>query len=185
MPLLGLFILFNLNTYISFAVSADMRTAVYLICLVFTLFLPVVNVLFLYWKGAVHSLQLDTRQERIVPLMLTTISFGMGFYFLTDLPLPGAVVKIILGAMIVATGCLLITFFWKISIHMAGIGGLVGAMIGLSDRLMLDLTVPLIFLVLCSGLIGFSRLHLQTHTPPQVYLGFLLGLVCEIGSFYW
>jgi hypothetical protein len=38
-----------------------------------------------------------------------------------------------------------------------------------------DMTVYLMMAITLAGFVGFSRLSLDTHTPPEVYSGFLLG----------
>ena len=65
---------------------------------------------------------------------------------------------------------------WKISAHMIGMGGLIGVIIGVSERLTLDLNATLIVLFVMAGFVGFSRLRLNAHNPFQVYLGFLVGM---------
>ena len=58
---------------------------------------------------------------------------------------------------------------------MIGVGGLVGMMLGMSERLTMDLNTLLILLFVIAGLVGFSRLKLNAHNPFQVYLGFVVG----------
>jgi membrane-associated phospholipid phosphatase len=58
---------------------------------------------------------------------------------------------------------------------MAGIGGLIGAIIALSLRLGLNSSLVLGILIGIAGLIGSSRLILGKHTPMQIYAGFLVG----------
>jgi membrane-associated phospholipid phosphatase len=59
---------------------------------------------------------------------------------------------------------------------MIGIGGLIGMMIGISERLTLDLNITLMLLFVIAGLVGFSRLSLNAHNSLQVYAGFLVGM---------
>jgi membrane-associated phospholipid phosphatase len=73
--------------------------------------------------------------------------------------------------------CLAINFFTKISAHLAGAGGLTGAMTGISIRLNIDLVMLITIIILCSGLIGFARLKLNAHNPAQIYAGFICGMI--------
>ena len=63
---------------------------------------------------------------------------------------------------------------------MIGIGGIVGAILGLSFRLMIDLSLIISLLILCAGAVGYARLSLEAHNPAQVYAGFFLGLISEL-----
>lgn len=74
---------------------------------------------------------------------------------------------------------LIITTRWKISIHMLGIGGVIGAIIGISQRFQFDHSLLLMGLILFAGLIGFARLKTNSHNYRQVYAGFILGVAIE------
>jgi hypothetical protein len=81
---------------------------------------------------------------------------------------------------------LLVTFInikYKISAHMAGIGGLLGALISLSYLLKFDMTYYYIGIVLVAGILASSRLKLNEHKPSQLYTGFTLGLLVQVGLF--
>jgi len=87
-----------------------------------------------------------------------------------------------MGAITVIAIALLVTLKWKISVHMLGVGGLLGALIGLNYRFSLDWLIIIIFVTLLSGLIGFARLETKSHNPNQVYIGFLIGFIIELGA---
>ena len=60
---------------------------------------------------------------------------------------------------------------------MIGIGGLVGLILALSMKLIIDLQIILIILFIVSGLLGTIRLFLNEHKPIQIYSGFVLGFL--------
>ena len=68
--------------------------------------------------------------------------------------------------------------FWKISLHLIGIGGVLGVFLALQiiKGGLLNLIVALI---LVSGILAFARLKEKAHSPAQVYAGFLLGVFSE------
>jgi membrane-associated phospholipid phosphatase len=74
----------------------------------------------------------------------------------------------------------LINLVWKVSAHMVGIGGVIGAVIALSVQLDTDFFYILSSLILLAGLLGYSRLKLNAHTPAQVYLGFVVGFLPQM-----
>ena len=67
---------------------------------------------------------------------------------------------------------------------MVGIGGLLGVLISVSYLIKFDMTLFYILVILMGGLVGFSRLMLNEHKPSQLYFGFLLGLIVQIGLVY-
>ena len=87
-----------------------------------------------------------------------------------------------MGAAFSVTAAFVINLKWKISIHMLGMGGIVGTIIGLILRYQIDAVPLVISLVILSGLVGYSRLRLDAHTPLQVYAGFVLGTLILTGS---
>jgi len=79
----------------------------------------------------------------------------------------------------------IITLKWKISVHSAGIMGLVGFLLAIN--LVYpgnNLLIPIILAVLASGVIMTSRLQLKDHTGNQVYVGALLGFIVCFGGIY-
>jgi membrane-associated phospholipid phosphatase len=85
-----------------------------------------------------------------------------------------------------ALACLISTivnFWWKISAHMAGIGGLL-ALLWQIDAMELEIisrpwmVAYILIAIILSGLLGSARLLLKRHTLPQVIAGFLNGLIC-------
>jgi len=86
-------------------------------------------------------------------------------------------------SVILLTG---ITFFWKMSAHMTGIGGLL-AVLGVLGIYFpsLNLAYLLVATLLVGGLVASARLYLDAHRPAEVYVGLLVGFaICWIG-FMW
>ena len=83
-----------------------------------------------------------------------------------------------IGAISTIGVALVITSRWKISIHTLGIGGVIGAIIGISQRFQFDHSILLIALFFC-WTIGYARLKTNSHDYRQVYSGFILGLAIE------
>ncbi len=81
--------------------------------------------------------------------------------------------------------CLLLVFiislFWKISAHMVGISGVLGAIFTFIIKNELSqLFIPFILLLILTGIIAAARLKLNAHNPYQIIGGFLLGFFISI-----
>ncbi len=81
-----------------------------------------------------------------------------------------------IGAFVALLVVYIVNFFWKISAHATGMGGLMGAVIFLSIFFYKIPLFLIIVLSLCSGWLLWSRLELQAHTPAQLIAGYALGL---------
>ncbi len=180
LPTVGLFILFRLNTYINLTLPVEVRRYVLLMVFVNTAILPVLSVLVLKRTGHVRDYLLRERAERLFPLMVAAVTFFMTYYLLRQLRLPGLIDFFMMGATLLVLLSLVISFRWKISIHMVSLGGLTGFFI--ATALLLQPNMHLLIMITCfvSGLTAASRLHLKAHKPAEVYIGYLLGALVMI-----
>ncbi|MFM9027863.1 MAG: hypothetical protein ACKOQ6_07685, partial [Bacteroidota bacterium] len=80
---------------------------------------------------------------------------------------------------------LLINYFWKISIHMVGIGGALGLMFAVNSIIIIDLSMAIVLTTLVTGLLGTARLSLGAHDSWQVYAGFFTGFLSEFLLMTW
>jgi hypothetical protein len=72
---------------------------------------------------------------------------------------------------------MLVSFKWKISAHLIGIGGLFGALFFYAVYFIADFIYILMLVSLLSGAVAYARLQLKAHRPAQVYAGFLTGFI--------
>jgi len=181
-PLYSLIILFNADTYITYAVQPEVKKFIYLITLLNTVILPIGVFYYFYRAKLIETIHMHTAKERSLPF-LTTIVFHMStFYLFSKALMPSLFPNLVLGAAFSVSMAFIINLKWKVSIHMLGMGGIVGTIIGLILRYQVDATQLVMALVILSGIVGFSRLKLNAHTPLQVYVGFVLGTLILTGS---
>lgn len=175
-PTLGIFILFHLNTYIAFSVAPGARRFIILIVFINTAIAPVLSFLIMKKTGYIRDFSLKERSERILPLLVATALFFITYYMLRQLPLPSLVYFYVISATLLILLTMMVSFFWKISIHMVSLGGFTGFLIITSLLLRTDISWLIILAFMASGLTGSSRLILKAHTPAQVYAGFIMGI---------
>ena len=80
-----------------------------------------------------------------------------------------------LGSTFLTILAMIISFYRKISLHMIGIGGMLGLLMGLSLNLSLDLTWFVVAAIILGGFLGFARIQSNSHKPSEIYSGFLVG----------
>lgn len=140
-----------------------------------TFFFPVLFILIMKRRGMIKSLHMESREERLYPFVITAIFYFLTYQMIRQLQISDVYKLFMLGSAILIIISLTVNFVMKISIHMVGIGGLMGTLIGLSLHINLDLISSIIIAILIAGIVGFSRLKLAAHKPIQVYTGFLTG----------
>ncbi len=148
-----------------------------------------VTVIGLRLSGAVKSLHMPEVKDRKLPFVITTLYFLLTTWFLyqkTDLdPILWLGMMIICIAVVSLT---VVSFFWKISAHMIGLGGLLGVVLVLGRKFpTFEVLYPLLGVLVLCGVVASSRLFLQAHKPTEVYTGLVVGfLICWLGfSWIW
>lgn len=140
-----------------------------------TALVPGLFILLLVKTGSAHDLELTDRRERLLPYLILVTSNMACLFFLYKMRMPFWILSQLMAVIAALLAALCINFFWKISAHMLGIGGLLGAIMGICRVQHTDPYWLFIAGFLAAGLLGVSRIWLKRHTPMQVYAGFALG----------
>lgn len=150
----------------------------------FTFLLPVLNLLILYKLNYVSSLKIEKRNERTFPLIMTSLCYFGLFYMIYDFNIWPAIKLFILGGGLCILLAAIINFWWKISAHMIGIGGLFGVLLAICYFMQMPILNAISICIILAGCIGFARLFLKSHTPGQIYLGFIIGCLIQFSLFF-
>ena len=140
-----------------------------------TMICPFLIIFFMYKVKLISSLYMEKREERVFPLLSIGVFYYLTYYLLKGISLSVLFSYFMLGATLLILICLFVNFFFKISLHMAGIGGVTGFWLGLSIRQGTSHVILLASLFLLCGLLGFARLKNGNHSPKEVYTGLFLG----------
>ena len=179
MPILALHLTLLVLPSLAFTLSQNLLL-IYGILISSTMILPLISIFWLMQKGKVSSLGMSNHKERSLPLFKTVIWMSFGYYLLQNLLFYTPILKaILLGAILIILLAAIISKFWKISLHLLGIGGVVGVFIAL-QIMHGDFLYLLLLFILLSGLLGVARIKQKAHNYAQVYAGFLVGLSVEL-----
>lgn len=179
MPILALHLTLLVLPSLAFTLSQNLLL-IYGILIFSTMVLPLISIFWLMQKGKVSSLEMSNHKERSLPLFKTVIWMSFGYYLLQNLLFYTPILKAeLLGAILIILLAAIISKFWKISLHLLGIGGVVGVFIAL-QIMHGDFLYLLILFILLSGLLGVARIKQKAHNYAQVYAGFLVGLSVEL-----
>lgn len=108
------------------------------------------------------------RERRLIPLLMCLASTMAGLVILLLGSAPTDVVALAWAMVATLVVCIVITQYWKVSIHAAVAGGAAATMLLLYGLVML----PLLVLVLA---VAWSRVRVADHTVAQVVAGSLVG----------
>jgi membrane-associated phospholipid phosphatase len=181
-PMLGVLLISKSGTYAA-EIDQNLIQFIYLSVFILTFMLPLGLIPLFYYSGLVKSTEFTERRERLIPLYITLVMYVSAYYVMRKIPMSQIYKQFLFAASLSILLILIISYFWKISAHMVGWGGLTGLIISLSLKYNLDLLILLITGIICSGFIGYARLRLDAHSPSQVYCGYLLGYFLVLATF--
>jgi len=184
MPLYSIYLIFHANTYFDFT-PLTLVKAIYLIVFITTILLPVSCLPLLKSYSLISSFSLSERKDRMIPLVLAILSYILGFYLLLKLPGSAIFARLQLAGIISLILLLIISYWWKISLHMAGIGGLCALIFTFSIRFSTSLRSLFMAALLAASILAFSRMKLKLHESSQIYAGFLLGFFVVLTTFLY
>jgi hypothetical protein len=149
-----------------------------------TFVFPMINMAVLKKTGWISSFRLEDRKERPVPFVFVATFFGMASYLFFEVNSLVAIIFISTTAMILMLT--LITLWYQISIHAAGLCGIVGFLMSLSIQFPdTNIIYCLAAMMLIAGLVMSARLQLNAHTPKEIFLGAILGFGICFSALHW
>lgn len=153
--------------------------------LLFTLFIPALFIFVLKKMRYIRDYSLSYAADRTLPYIIFIISnVSLTFFFYNSHVFYWTLGLIAAPAFIAFVG-MIINFFWKISAHMLGIGGLVGGVLSVCFNV--KASNPMILfaiLFVLAGFLGVCRLYLKANSAAQVYVGFIIGFVLAYASVF-
>lgn len=124
-------------------------------------------------------------RDRMLPFIFSAFSIYLGAQLIGKLPLPGIFRLFMLASCLLLIILFVITTKWKISGHMAAIGGITALLISVTLRFGTNFLPFIIASIAVSGLLGTSRIYLNKHLPSQVYAGFFTGFTVIFATVYY
>ncbi len=145
-----------------------------------TCIIPLIIVVLLHKMKFIADYELDNRNERYYPYLATTACYMFATLYIFNINAPLWLTAFMAGGTLACVVALIITYWWKISAHTAGMGGLTALLFAIHSN---GLEAFNIFWLIClaiilSGLVGTVRVYQRHHTFLQVLAGFFNGYLC-------
>ena len=156
------------------------RVSVLLVCMGITCILPLIFLSVLRHFKIVKDLHVDIREQRLIPYLFTSLCYAVAAYYLYYCHSPQWFVMFMVGSALTVLVMALINLKWKISAHMAGIGGVVALIyqIHVQGLSAFDLFWLLSIIIILAGMLGSARQVLKRHDLWQVLAGVVVGFLC-------
>ena len=149
----------NINNYLFF-----------LIAVFFSSILPFSSILYFKKIGKISSLEAPIRKQRLELLMISSLFNSIAYALLSYFDASDIVQGLMFCYAINTAITWLITRYWKISIHMIGLGGPFVALLlsGYNNLFLMALIIILVYL---------SRIKLKAHNHAQLIAGTFLAIL--------
>ena len=178
MPFYGAFLV--LWTSVMCLLPMGTRITVLMVVLGITCVLPVLVIGVLHHFRLISDKRLDKRHERLLPYTFAVLCYLGATAYLNHIHSPQWFTMFMAGGTLACVVSLVVNLWWKISAHMAGIGGIVALLyqIHVQGLSAFNLFLLLCFTILLAGVLGTSRIALRRHDLLQVLAGFANGYAC-------
>lgn len=175
LPIIGLAALFMFS-YLSLLPFTYKLMALIMVY-VFTIFMPTTLIRIYNNYHGWTPFELGMRERRIIPYVVSILCYFLCYYVMTLRHMPHLMGSIVVAALAVQVVCAMINMWWKISVHMAAIGAMAGALVSFAAIFMFNPVWWLCVIIFFAGLSGSARMILRQHSLKQIYVGFIVGVV--------
>lgn len=140
--------------------------------------IPLAYILIGRHVGWVSDFEISRRGERPRFILVSLGSDALAILILTAFNGPHLLRVMVLVYLCLGTTMMTISSFWKISLHMAGVGGF-------STALVFIFGLPAVAAFLSLPLVAWARYHRKKHTFLQLGAGAVAGIAITSVVFYW
>lgn len=188
MPLIMAVVL-NMLSPVSFSGITPKQQGMLLINIVISsVMFPLLSILLMKPLGFITSYHMPTAKERTIPLMVTMVFYfwiSHVFNSMTEISVPFILKVLMLGNFWGIILLFVINIFTKISMHTAAAGGMLGIIIVLMMTSPVNMIVPFFSAMVIAGIIGTARMLLNAHQRGDIWLGYIVGIVVQIGAYIY
>lgn len=160
-------------------VAPSAKWHVVLTTLATTGMIPLIAIYLLARIGRVTDTGLNQRRERTLPYLIALACYLGCAGYLVTVHSPAWLTMFMVGGAVTLTVTTTINFWWKISAHAAGMGGIEALMIHIIARGLNVWETEWVAMstIILAGLVCSCRLILRRHTLGQLAAGFALGFL--------
>ncbi|MCH9660608.1 MAG: hypothetical protein K0U54_06825 [Bacteroidetes bacterium] len=178
MPLIGAFIYYVITPRF---IDSEIIRAKLLAVTIITLAMPVVIYFLLKNLGWITTPELENINERKLPLIIQCLLLLLIVKMVFDPFESPELYYFFVGILFSSISALLLVLFKiKVSLHQIGIAGVTFFIIALSIHFQINMLFWIGLFVIGNGWVASSRLWTQSHTYPELVLGFFVGMFPQL-----
>lgn len=145
------------------------------VVVLFAMVIPLLALAVLHSAGRISNFAVDERRERLIPLLVGAVCYVLCAIIIAKIPSAIFLRKFMIAAAMCEVMCLIVSYYWKISLHLTAMGAAVALLVVMNVAGVGNMMVPLMVAILCAGALASARLYLGCHNGTQVLAGFCGG----------
>ena len=178
LPIYMMALLLTMTTFAHY--SPNVKFYLLWVVALYAVIIPVLSLGVLRSLGRISDYRVDDRRERMLPLLIGALCYILCAVTVAKIPSAVFLRKFMLAAACCELLCLGVSFYWKISLHLTGMGAVVALLVVMNVVRVGNMMVPLVAAVLCAGALASARLYLGCHNGRQVLAGFCGGFAVSV-----
>ena len=128
---------------------------------------------------------MEEREDRLGPLFIMLLFLYASYRYFNKMPM-FTIYNFYLATVIVVTVlAFIVSFFWKISLHMLGWGCFTSFLFIMTTASIRTYLLYFIASVIISGIVAAARMKLKSHSNTQIYTGFAMGFATVVVMYFF
>lgn len=136
--------------------------------------------------GLISKFSMPESKDRIIPMMGIMIFYFWCNHVLGNIEnVPFLVRWLVLSSFWGIILLFIANIFYKVSAHAAAAGSAVALFAIYMIISPVNMSLPFVCTVLIAGIIGTARMVIGIHTPWEIWLAFIIGVVVQVASYFY
>ena len=175
LPVYLMAVLLTMTTFAHY--STQVKFYLMWVVVLYAIVIPFLALGVLHSLGRISSFKVDNRRERWLPLAVGIVCYVLCAITFAKIPSAIFLRKFMVAAACCEAMCLVVSLWWKISLHLTGMGAVVALLVVMNIVGVGNMLIPLMVAILAAGALASARLYLGCHNGAQVLAGFCGGFV--------
>lgn len=175
LPVYLMAVLLTMTTFAHY--STQVKFYLMWVVVLYAIVIPFLALGVLHSLGRISSFKVDNRRERWLPLAVGIVCYILCAITFAKIPSAIFLRKFMVAAACCEAMCLVVSLWWKISLHLTGMGAVVALLVVMNIVGVGNMLIPLMVAILAAGALASARLYLGYHNGTQVLAGFCGGFV--------
>ena len=168
LPLYLIVVLLTLTVFAHY--PANVKFYLLWVVVLYAMIIPLLALGVLRSLGRISDFKVDNRRERLLPLLVGAVCYVLCAITIAKIPSAIFLRKFMIAAACCEVLCFVVSFYWKISLHLTAMGAAVALLVVMNVAGVGNMMVPLMVAILCAGALASARLYLGCHNGQQLSL---------------